>query len=120
MQKEEYLRILENFNTKILEGLVRILEEYRDELRKRSLGAFNVVAAHLARQAISQFQALYPEHSRLEDPVLHILLISAIVEKCNRVLPLDYPYIIVLLDIKDESQRLHLATLPPQPYSCTL
>jgi len=112
MGGEKYLGILENFNTKILDGLTRILTDYREELKKKSVGSFNSVTTYLANQAISKFKTLHPEQSELEDATLHILLISAIVEKFNGVLPLDYPYVIVLLDIEDESPRLHLATIP--------
>jgi len=112
MQGDRYIEILENFNTKILDGLTQILTDYKDELKKKSVGSFNTAATYLANQAISKFKALHPEQSELKDATLHMLLIAAIVEKFNGVLPLDYPYVIVLLNIEDESPRLHLATIP--------
>ncbi|MBI5153154.1 MAG: hypothetical protein HZA36_01715 [Parcubacteria group bacterium] len=120
MQGDRYLDILENFNTKILEGLTRLLSEYKDEFKKRPIGAFHALTTHLANQAISKFKTLYPEYSKLEDATLHMLLMSTILEKFNETLPLDYPYIIVFLDIEDGSTTPPHSHTSTQPYSRTL
>lgn len=108
---EDAHKDIEEFKSDTLERLAKILDGYKEYLKQNHINRFNHVVKTLINQAIIRFKTLYPEHKEFEDTSVHIHLISTIIEKLNGKLPLNYPYIIVILDIKDELPRLHLATL---------
>ncbi len=106
---ETHKRLVKEFEYEIVPRLAKVLSIVKSDLEKQPLTSFAQAARMLMQAAVEKFVQKHPEHpinEKLQQAFLMILI-----SKLNEVLPLTYPYVVVLLEIKEKNTGLRLACI---------
>ena len=102
---KEGLEIIHRFTDQILKPLAAELEQKVPELKSQSLSEFIKTAAYFIRKALNQLMEML-EVSSLDNEGIGIPVSFNTISYLNGTLPLDFPYIVALVSVKDVPRLL--------------
>ena len=97
MSKQELNDILNTFEKEGLRTMVNTLSEFQERLRSIPLEGVNHIISLIIDNTRALFREKYPDYGYSEDISIIAPLLKCIVEHLNAALPLDHPYVVVLL-----------------------